>query len=44
MRRADALLEIGTELRDGGSRYRVVYVEHPANAHSFGHAWADVIG
>jgi hypothetical protein len=43
MRRTDAQLDIGQELRDGGNRYRVVRVEHPANAHAFGHAWADLI-
>jgi hypothetical protein len=43
MRRHDALLDIGDELRDGGNRYRVVHVEHPANAHAFGHAWAELI-
>jgi hypothetical protein len=31
MRRYDALLDIGAELRDGGGRYRVVHVEHPAS-------------
>jgi hypothetical protein len=42
MRRSDALLVIGAELRDGGNRYRVVHLEHPANPHSFGHAWAEL--
>jgi hypothetical protein len=29
---------------DGGERYRVVHVEHAANTHAFGHAWAELIG
>jgi hypothetical protein len=44
MRRCDAPLGVGDELRDGGTRYRVVHVDHPANAHAFGHAWAELIG
>jgi hypothetical protein len=43
MRRHNALIEIGDDLLDGGGRYRVVQVEHPANPHSFGHAWAELI-
>jgi hypothetical protein len=43
MRRYDTLVEVGHGLRDGGSRYRVVHVEHPANPHSFGHAWAELL-
>jgi hypothetical protein len=43
MRRADGLLEEGQELRDGGARYVVVHVDHPANPQSFGHAWAKLL-
>jgi hypothetical protein len=32
------------ELRDDAERHRVVHVEHPANQHSFGHAWAELLG
>jgi hypothetical protein len=35
---------LAQELLDGGERYRVVHVEHPANPLSFGHAWAELIG
>jgi hypothetical protein len=44
MRRHDQLLEVGVELMDGGARCRVTKVEHPGNPHSFGHAWAELIG
>jgi hypothetical protein len=44
MRRFDALLGEGDELRDGDERYGIVHVEHPANPHSFGHAWAELVG
>jgi hypothetical protein len=37
------LLEVGEELRDGGAIYRVMKVEHPANPHSFGHAWVELL-
>lgn len=43
MRRFDAPVEIGQELRDGGVRYRVRRIEHPANQHSFGHAWCELV-
>jgi hypothetical protein len=43
MRRVDALLEVGYELRDGGARYRVVQVEHPPNPNAFGHAWGELV-
>jgi hypothetical protein len=41
IRHRDAPLEPDDELSDGGARYRVVRVEHPANERSFGHAWAE---
>jgi hypothetical protein len=44
MRRFDGLAEIGQELRNGGSHYRIVHAEHPVNPGSFGHAWAEPIG
>jgi hypothetical protein len=43
MRRLDALLEVGEELRDGGGRYRVTRVEHPPNPSAFGHAWGELV-
>jgi hypothetical protein len=43
MRRADKPIEVGGELRDGGSRYRLVQVEHPPNPRAFGHAWAEML-
>jgi hypothetical protein len=43
MRARDAALGIGSEVRDGGSRYRVVRVEQPPHERAFGHAWAELI-
>jgi hypothetical protein len=40
MRMRDDPLEVGRELDDGGSRYRVAKVEPPPNSRSFGHAGA----
>ena len=38
----DQPLDVGDELDDGGSRYRVVRVERPAHEHALGHAWVEL--
>ncbi len=39
----DAALVVGSEVTDGGARYRVVRVEKPPHERAFGHAWAELI-
>jgi hypothetical protein len=43
MRRHTEPLDAGSELADGGVRYRVMRVEQPPNERSFGHAWVERI-
>lgn len=43
MRLCSEPLDAGSELFDGGVGYRVVRVEQPPNAQSFGHAWAELL-
>ena len=42
MRVHDVALDVGAELVDGGSRYRVVKVVQPPNPSAFGHAWVEL--
>jgi hypothetical protein len=44
MRFRDAALDVGDVLVDAGESYRVVRVEQPKSARSFGHAWAELLG
>jgi len=39
MRTRPEPLDVGVEVRDGGTRYRVERVEQPPNERAFGHAW-----
>jgi hypothetical protein len=39
IRYRDEPLDVGVELADGGSPYRVERVEPPPNSNAFGHAW-----
>ena len=40
MRRFDAMLDVGAEVRDGSRRYVVERVEQPGSMTALGHAWA----
>jgi len=43
MRMRSEPLDVGSEVADGGARYRVVRAEQPPNPGSFGHAWAELL-
>ncbi len=43
MRRFDARLDEGGELREGTQRYTVERIEQPPNPNALGHAWAVLV-
>ena len=43
MRVHDSVLDVGSEVPDGGARYRVERVEQPPHERAFGHAWVRLI-